>query len=231
MSSLKYWVWLSSVSGVSAAVAGILLRRFETPEQIYYADASEFKEIGIKPADISLLSRKNIEFANRILSKCEEKHFRIITLQDVEYPDRLRNIYDPPIVLYIRGTLPVIDEEAAVAIVGTRSSTPPGIAVSERIGYELARYGLLVVSGLARGIDSAAAKGALRGGGRVLGVLGCGLDVVYPSENEDLYDDVTKSGAIISEYPPGTPPHGGNFPVRNRILSGVSLGVAVVEAP
>jgi DNA processing protein len=131
----------------------------------------------------------------------------------------------------VRGTLPPLDEEAAVAVVGTRDCTPYGITQAERMGYELARRGLLVVTGLARGIDSAAAKGALRAGGRVLGILGCGLDVIYPAENRELYDDVASVGALLSEYPPGTPAVGAHFPIRTRILSGVSLGVAVSEAP
>jgi len=155
----------------------------------------------------------------------------VITLQDAEYPDRLRNIYDPPLVLYVRGTLPTIDSEPTVAIVGTRGCSHYGIMAAEKIGYELARYGMPVVTGLARGIDSAAARGALRAGGRVIGVLGCGLDVVYPSENGKLFEDVHYSGAIISEYPPGVPPVGANFPVRNRIISGISLGVAIIKAP
>jgi len=232
MSSLKYWVWLSSVSGVSALTAGLLLKRFGTPEKVFFADFEEYKDIeGIRHSDISVLEYKNIDPASKILGECEENYHRVITLQDAEYPDRLRNIYDPPIVLYVRGKLPVIDEEAAVAIVGTRDCTPYGVMAAEQIGYELARYGLLVVTGLARGIDSAAARGALRGGGRVVGILGCGLDVIYPSENKELFEDVSHAGAILSEYPPGTRPVGAHFPVRNRILSGVSVGVAIIEAP
>jgi len=233
MSSLKYWVWLSSVSGVSALTARLLLKRFGTPEKVFFADFAEYKDIeGIKPSDISALEYKNIDPASRILGECEENYHRVITLQDAEYPDRLRNIYDPPIVLYVRGNkLPVIDEEAAIAIVGTRDCTPYGVMAAEQIGYELARYGLLVVTGLARGIDSAAARGALRGGGRVVGILGCGLDVVYPAENKELFEDVSHAGAILSEYPPGTRPVGAHFPVRNRILSGISIGVAIIEAP
>jgi len=160
-----------------------------------------------------------------------ELGYRVITFQDALYPDRLRNIYDSPLVLYVRGNLPVVDEEAAVAIVGTRNCTPYGITSAENIGYRLAARGLVVVTGLARGVDTAAARGALRGGGRVLGVIGSGLDVVYPPENASLFDAVASSGAIICEYPPGTPALRAHFPARNRILSGLSLGVAVIEAP
>ena len=155
----------------------------------------------------------------------------MITLQDAEYPNRLRNIFDPPSVLYISGSLPMIDEEPAVAIVGTRDCTPYGVKAAGDAGYLLARSGLIVVTGLARGIDSAAARGALRGGGRVVGVIGSGLDIVYPAENRPLFEDVSCSGAIISEYPPGTAAVSTHFPARNRIISGLSLGVAVIEAP
>ena len=232
MSILKYWVWLSSLSGVGAVTAKRLLERFETVEKIFFAREEEFEKIpGIHKREIESLSKKNIGDANKILSQCEENNFQIITIQDAGYPERLRNIYDPPIVLYIKGRLPVIDEEAAVAIVGSRSCTPYGTKAAEKIGYELARHGLLVVTGLAKGIDSAAARGALRGGGRVLGVLGCGLDIVYPAGNKPLFEDVSAVGALISEYPPGSPAEASHFPVRNRIISGVSLGVAVIEAP
>ena len=232
VSTLKYWVWLSSLSGVGPITAKKLLERFETVEKVFFARDEEYEDVpGIRKSEIAALSKKNIGSANKILSECEENNFRIITIQDAEYPERLRNIYDPPIVLYIKGRLPVIDEEAAVAIVGSRSCTPYGTSAAEKIGYELARHGLVVVTGLARGIDSAAAKGALRGGGRVLGVLGCGLDIVYPAGNKPLFEDVSAAGALISEYPPGSPAEASHFPIRNRIISGISLGVAVIEAP
>jgi len=232
MSALKYWVWLSSLGGVGPVTALQLLRHFETPEKIFLASADEYRDIdGIRSADISALSRKDIESANKILSSCSAMGYRIVTLQDAEYPDRLRNIYDPPVTLYIKGSLPVVDDEAVVAIVGTRGCTPYGINAAENIGYCLARRGLIVVTGLARGIDSAATRGALRGGGRVLGVIGSGLDVVYPRENKTLFEDVAAAGAIISEYPPGSPAAAAHFPARNRILSGLSLGVTVIEAP
>lgn len=154
-----------------------------------------------------------------------------MTLQDAAYPDRLRNIYDPPVVLYVRGNLPFIDDEAVVAIVGTRDCTPYGISAAENTGYALARRGLIVTTGLARGVDSAATRGALRAGGSVIGVIGSGIDVIYPPENKRLFDDTAGCGAILSEYPPGTQAIAGHFPARNRILSGISLGVAVIEAP
>ena len=232
MSSLKYWIWLSSAFGVGCVTALKLLEHFKTPENIYYAGIYEYNEIpGLKRADISQLVAKDLTLANKIVANCEEIDCRIMTIQDSDYPRRLINIYDPPIVLYIRGSMPHIDSEAAVAVVGTRKCTPYGIRTAEQLGYTLAERGLLVVTGLAKGVDTAAARGALRGGGEVVGVIGSGVDVIYPSENISLFEDVSQSGAIVSEYPPGTPPVKPNFPARNRIISGLSLGVAVLESP
>lgn len=232
MASLKYWVWLSSLPGIGALSANRLLDRFGSPEQVFFAEEKEYGELyGLRKSEIAALSEKNLLGARKILDDCEEYGYRIITINDGEYPTRLRNIADPPIVLYVRGRLPVIDEEAAIAVVGTRGCTPYGIKAAERMGYELSRHGCLVVSGLARGIDTAAAKGALRAGGRVVGVIGSGLDIIYPPENKQLYDDVVTIGAIISEYPPGMSVAAEHFPQRNRIMSGISVGVTVIEAP
>ena len=232
MSQLKYWVWLSSLSCVNAVAAMALLRHFGTPENIFSANIEEYKRVeGIKPSDISKLLDKNLDSAVKTLAACKEIGCRAITLQDAEYPDRLRNIYNPPIILFVRGTLPVIDDEPTVAVVGTRTCTPYGFKAAEDIGNHLARHGLIVVTGLAKGIDTAAARGSLRAGGCVIGVIGSGHDVIYPRENETLFREVASSGAILSEYPPGTAAKPANFPARNRILSGISVGVAVIEAP
>jgi len=230
MPTLKYYVWLSR--RVGAIAAGHVLRHFGSPEAAFFAQEDEYKNVeGIDKSDIASLCKKELTTASSILARCTELGHRILTIQDAEYPERLRNIYDPPIVLYIKGRLPAIDEEPIIAVVGTRKSTPYGMKMSEKCGYELARHGLVVTTGLARGADTAAALGALRGGGSIIGVLGCGLDVVYPPENGKLYEDVAACGALITEYPPGTEPSGSHFPVRNRIISGISVGIAVIEAP
>jgi len=232
MSSLKYWIWLSSISGIGPVTALQLLKHFGTPEKVYQSDVREYRKIeNVKSMDFSKLVQKNLDIPNKVLASCQKLGYRLITLQDAEYPDRLKNIYDPPLILYVRGNLPIVDEEAAVAVVGTRNCTPYGITSADNMGYQLAQNGILVVTGLARGIDTAVARGALRGEGRVLGVIGSGLDVVYPPENASLFDAVAGSGAIICEYPPGTSALRVHFPARNRILSGLSLGVAVIEAP
>lgn len=231
MSALKYWIWLSTLRGIGAATAVKLLDKMGTPENIFFADKDAYITCGISAKDAEYLSDKSLGRAMTVMDKCKELGIRMLTLGDAEYPERLRNIFDPPVVLYIKGNLPVMDEEAAIAVAGTRNCTPYGIKTAERMGYELSRNGCVVVSGLARGIDSAAAKGALRAGGKVVGVLGCGIDIVYPPENGRLFDDVATVGAIISEYPPGTEVNGKFFPARNRILSGISAGVVIIEAP
>jgi DNA processing protein len=153
-----------------------------------------------------------------------------MALRDSRYPERLSNIPDPPVVLYIRGRLPDLDEEVPVGVVGTRKPTVYGLEMAEKLGYELTRGGALVVSGIARGLDAAALRGALRAGGPVVSVLGGGTDVYYPRENRFLYEDVAAAGALISEYPPGTEPRAMNFPARNRIIVGLSRGIVVAEA-
>ena len=232
MSALKYWLWLTELPGLTNQTRLALLRHFPTPEDVYYADPEEvLLTEDITREQAKLLEDKDCAGADRILADCQRLDLDLLTIQDAGYPNRLRNIYDPPCLLYVRGRLPAFDDEAAVAVVGTRDCTPYGVSCAEKLGFGLAAGGALVVSGLARGIDSAALRGALRGGGTVTAVLGNGLDVVYPRENRYLYEDIAASGALLSEYPPGTPPEGRHFPVRNRIMSGLSLATLVVEAP
>ena len=232
MSALKYWVWLSECRGVSNQTRLALLRHFGTPEDVFYADAGEILLTeGITREQAALVQNHDLTAADRILADCQRLDLRLLTIQDAEYPGRLANIYDPPVLLYVKGRLPAFDDEAAVAVVGTRDCTPYGIASAEKLGYGLAKGGAVVVGGLARGIDAAATRGALRAGGITVGVVGNGLDVRYPYESRYLYEDVAAAGVLISEYPPGTEPAGSHFPVRNRILSGLSVATLVVEAP
>lgn len=229
---LKYWLWLAELPGLRNPSKLALLRHFGSPEDIFLADREELLLAEDVPADQAELAlNRDLSAADRILADCQRLNLRVLTIQDAEYPRRLRNIFDPPLLLYVKGRLPAVDEEAAVAVVGTRKCTPYGIASAERLSRELSACGAVVVTGLARGVDSAAARGALRAGGRVVGVTGGGLDVVYPPENRDLYDDVAAAGALISEYPPGSEPERHHFPARNRIMSGLSVAALVVEAP
>ncbi|WP_295745028.1 DNA-processing protein DprA, partial [uncultured Oscillibacter sp.] len=229
---LKYWIWMAELPGLTNQARLALLRHFGTPENAYYADAGEILLTeGITKKQAEALEEKNLAAAGKILSDCRRLGLRILTFQDAEYPNRLRNIYDPPFLMYVRGHLPPVDEEPVIAVVGTRKCTPYGENCGEKLGYGLARGGAIVVSGLARGVDAAATRGALRGGGVPIGVLGCGLDVVYPPEHRYLYEDVAAAGALLSEYPPGTEPDKSHFPVRNRIMAGLAVGTVVVEAP
>lgn len=231
MSSLKYWIWLSSLKGFGAGGARKALSHFETPEKIFFSSDEEIDAAPFTAFEKSALKEKSLRKAYEVIEKCDELGVRILTLGDAEYPSRLKNIFDPPPVLYVKGKLPVIDDEPAIAMVGTRKCTPYGLKTGERIAYEAAKRGAVIVTGLAEGVDSAAAKGALRAGGRVIGVLGCGIDIVYPKKNERLFADVCTEGALITEFAPGTEPSGRNFPIRNRIMSGISLGTVVIEAP
>ena len=232
MSALKYWVWLSECRGVSNQTRLALLRHFGSPEDVFYADTGEILLTeGITREQAKALEDHKLDKTDKILADCQRLGLRILTIQDAEYPGRLQNIYDPPCLLYVKGRLPAIDETAAVAVVGTRDCTPYGVACAEKLGYGLASGGAVVVSGLAKGIDAAASRGALRAGGVTVGVVGNGLDVHYPYESRYLYEDIAAAGVLLSEYPPGTEPAGNHFPARNRIISGLSLATLVVEAP
>ena len=232
MAGLKYWVWLNECRGLTNRSRALLLDHFGSPEDVYYADEAEYALVeGLSKKQFELLADKSTDGADKILGDCQRLGLRILTMQDADYPARLRGIFEPPCLLYVKGTLPAFDEEVAVAMVGTRACTPYGTQSAEKIAYGLAKQGALVVSGAARGIDSAAHRGALRAGGVTVAVLGNGLDVVYPEENAGLYRDIAATGALLSEYPPGTEPASGHFPVRNRIISGLSLAALVVEAP
>lgn len=232
MAGLKYWVWLSEVKGLTNRSKLLLLDHFGTPENVYYADEDEYRLVpGIELRQTALLAEKSTEQADRILGACSRLGLRLLTMQDADYPLRLRSIFEPPVLVYVKGNLPVIDEEVTLAMVGTRKATPYGVEAAEKIAYGLCKQGAIVISGAAAGIDSASHRGALRAGGKTVAVLGCGVDVVYPAGNEWLYRDIAASGALVSEYPPGSAAEAWHFPARNRIISGLGLGTIVVEAP
>ncbi len=229
---LQYWLWLTNLRGLSNQTRLTLLHRFGSPEDIYFADEEELLLTdGITLEQAALLRDHDLSAADRILADCQRLDQRILTIQDGAYPSRLKNIYDPPCLLYWKGRMPAFDGEAAVAVVGTRKCTPYGEVCAEKLGYGLAGGGAVVVSGLAKGVDAAAVRGALRAGGIPVGVVGNGLDVLYPYESRYLYEDVAAAGVLLSEYPPGTAAAGRHFPVRNRILSGLAVATLVVEAP
>ncbi len=232
MAALKYWLWLTNLPGLTNRSRWLLLEHFSSPEDIYYADENQILPVqGMSAEQAGLLRDKSLRRAEEILAECARKDIFIVTVQDAAYPARLRNIYDAPLLLYGKGAMPLFDEEAAIAVIGTRKCTPYGVHAAESLGYEMAKQGALIVSGLAEGIDAAAQKGALRAGGFVAGVLGCGVDVIYPASSRRLYEDIAATGVLLSEYPPGSAPEAWHFPARNRIISGLSIAAVVAEAP
>lgn len=228
MSELKYWLWLSALEGVRPRTKTLALAHFASPRALYFAPKGGYEELGIPEGERAALENKELDTALGIIDACAEKGIGIITLGDAAYPRRLANIYDPPVVLYVRGRLPAVDEEAAVAVVGTRGATPYGVKMASRMGYELTKCGGLVVSGLTQGVDGAAARGAFLAGGECIGVLGTPIDSDWGG---DLARDAETAGALVSEYPPGAHTFASNFRARNRITSGLSIAVVVVEAP
>lgn len=233
MSTLKYWVWLSALTGLRPLKRFALLTAFGDPEKVYFADDRQLyaSAVTLSEAERGLVMDKSLDRAEAILEQCAKDGVMILTLQDAAYPQRLRQIADPPVALYIKGRLPAIDEQVAIGVVGTRKATPYGVKMARRLGFELTKGGALVVTGLAEGVDSAAAEGALQAGGAVIGVLGCAIDDVFPKSNTLLYSDTASSGALVSEYPPGDALARKNFPERNRIISGLSVGAVIIEAP
>ncbi len=226
---LKYWVWLATRKHIGARSAYLLLRHFGSPQAIYLADEAAYQRISFLRNKPSLLD-KSLSGAEGILRSCYEKGIFLLTMQDAAYPERLRAMDDPPLVLYGKGILPNLSGPV-IGVVGTRRSSLYGMDQARRMGYGLSHCGAVVVSGGAKGIDTEALKGALMGGSPVMAVLGCGVDVVYPAENRKLFQEITENGCLLSEYPPGTKPHKEHFPPRNRIISGLSAGVLVVECP
>lgn len=217
---------------MGAAGAFLAAERFGTPENLFFADEEALRAVpDLSAPQRAEILRHDLDPAERILEQCSLAGLRVLTWQDADYPERLKNIHAPPCTLYLKGRLPVFDEEAALTVVGSRRATPYGVQAAERLSYALARAGMLIVSGLARGVDAHAHRAALRAGAPTVAVLGCGADTPYPAENKALYEDIAAAGAVMSEYPPGAPPLAAHFPARNRILSGLSLGVMVVEAP
>jgi len=224
-----YWLALKLVPGLGTRTSGKLLERFRTPQAVFRASRTELEGAGVSGAVAqSIASGCTFEDATSQQEKILETGAVVVTIGDPLYPALLREIFDPPILLYARGRLELL-QELVLAVVGTRRPTPYGINVAERLAGDLSHAGLTIVSGMARGIDTAAHRGALAAGGDTVAVLGCGVDVVYPSENRKLMAEIAAKGLILSEFSMGATAFPQNFPIRNRIISGMSLGVLVVE--
>jgi len=230
MSDVRDWIALNLIPGVGPRSFLKLLSKFRSPDRILSARERELAEVLGQSGEIAqrIANYRDVVDIEKEMKLVEQYDASVLTLEDPRYPVRLAEIYEPPILLYVRGVLLERDKNS-VAIVGTRRPSMYGKEVAERLAGELAQRGITVVSGMAEGIDSAAHRGALKAGGRTIAVLGGGVDVVYPSGNRKLMEQIISGGGAISEFPMGCPARGGNFPRRNRIISGLTLGTVVVE--
>jgi len=231
MGDIRYWIALSMLSDIGPMSAKKLLAAFGTPERIFDArvdDLLEIENIGRNRANSirRFSSWKDVEKRAKLI---EQKGITAVSFESPSYPEMLREIDDAPLVLYMKGTF-IPQDRYAIAVVGSRKLTDYGASVADRVAEDLACMGFTIVSGMARGVDSLSHNAALRTGGRTVAVLGSGVDVPYPPENKTLLEKIAGSGCVMSEFPPGTPPDKENFPKRNRIISGLSFGVLIVEA-
>lgn len=230
--AMIHWLWLATRPGCSVRFCHGLLEQFGTPEAVWQAGREALSRLPrINAARLGALMEKDLAYPRRIESDCRRQGIQMISLQDPSYPEPLRQIEDPPLVLYVRGTLPDFTSRLSVSVVGTRSCTEYGLHAARYFAGNLAQKGCIIVSGMALGIDGAANRAAVEAGGVTVAVLGSGVDVCYPWEHKKLMEQILRHGAVISEYPPGTEPKGRHFPVRNRIITGLSRGTLVVEAP
>jgi DNA processing protein len=227
--SILHWLALRMTPGLGTRRAMELLERYGSPEQILRLDPGELEAAGVAPAVASSMAAGCAYTpAAEVAERNKQMGVETIPWPDPRYPARLREIFDPPLVLFALGRVELLNT-VMVAIVGSRRPTAYGLAVAERFGKDLAASGVTVVSGMAKGIDTAAHQGALAARGATVAVFGCGLDVIYPAENRALAERIAKEGLLLSEFPVGTPGHAQNFPIRNRVISGLSEGVVVVE--
>lgn len=227
---VKYWIGFNLIRGIGSAKFSLLLNHFGDLERAWEASASELAAAGLDRRSVeAILARRSQVSPEEELNRLDQYRIKVITWNDPEYPHRLKEIDSSPPVLYVRGSL-LPDDECCIAIVGTRRASAYGRQSAEELAGDLARNGITIVSGLARGIDTVAHEASLQAGGRTIAVSACGLDMVYPSSNAALARRIIEQGALISEFPLGATPRAEHFPLRNRIISGMSLGVLVVEA-
>ena len=228
MASIEYWLWLSTSAKLSPRAKAVLLKHYGSPEAMYEAPKGEItKLLGRHSEGADRLEKRDLSSALRTIDKCKMQNIEVISIDDPRYPVRLKNIYAPPHIIYVKGRLPKIDEEPAIAVIGTRNASPYGIKMGRKLGYEIAKCGGVVISGLTKGIDAAGAEGALIADGKCIGVLG----VPHEHAHGKMAEELAVRGALISEYPPGAGVHRQFFRARNRIAAGLSIGVVVVEAP
>lgn len=226
----KYWIWFSRINKIGAKTQNKLLEKYHNPEEIWNLTKKELQGILDDKQIEIILNQKNRINLEKYAEYMQKHEIKMITIFDEKYPQNLRNIYDPPVVLYIRGNENIINE-FSIAIIGSRVCSNYGKQVAKQFAYNLSKYNINIVSGLAKGIDTYAHVGTIQAKKTTIAVIGSGLDIIYPEENKKLYEEIIKNnGAIISEYIVGTKPEKLNFPKRNRIISGLSKGILVVEA-
>lgn len=227
----KYWIWLSLAIGFNNPKQKRIFETYDSIVDFYNGKSFEWRLCGIfSQKELDAIENTMISDAVEILNNCEHLGYNVICFDDPLYPEKLMNIYAPPCVIYVWGKLPALDDKLSVAMVGTRNATQYGVMASHTLSSSLSKLGVIIVSGGALGIDTASHVGALEAGGITICVLGCGIDYKYLMRNATLRKNISQTGAVISEYPPGVNPYPSNFPVRNRIISGLSDGVVVVEA-
>lgn len=230
---MNYWLWLSCLKGIGSIKKQALLKKFDNdPEKIFKAAKEELLNIdgiGVKTAD-EIFNNKDVELINKMEKYMRINQIKQVNFYDEDYPRQLKNIYDPPITLFYKGNINLVNE-MCISVVGSRKATQYGLNTAYQIGKDLVVNNIVVVSGMARGVDTKAHQGALRvKKGKTIAVVGCGLDRIYPEENESLFCEIAEKGLILSEYVVGTKAEAGNFPARNRIISGLSENLIVVEA-
>ena len=226
-----YWIWLSEALGSGSSAFRRLISLYDTPFDIFRAEEEDIDQIpDLTERAKRALCDKSLQRATEILDQCEKEGIGILCYDEDAYPRVLREIQKPPMILYYRGILPDFNRSLCVGIVGTRSMSAYGLRQAYKMSYELASAGALIVSGMAKGIDGVAAAAALKAGGTTVAVLGCGVDVVYPTHHRNLSQEIARTGVILSEYAPGSRPNNYHFPMRNRIISGLSQATVVVEA-
>ncbi len=226
-----YYIWLSRCLPVGSSLAKRLLSDLGDAKKIYDLNQDEYLALGLGKGEIKRLCDKSLEDSEKVLTFCKKNNVGILTFEDPYYPERLKVIEDPPALFYFKGRLKLLDDYPCITMVGTRSCSERGFRHAYEVGFDAASCGAVIVNGLALGIDGACLEGALDAGGYAVGILGCGIDRIYPYGNKRLFEKLEASGLLLSEFQPFTEPLGANFPVRNRVLSGISLATVCFEAP
>lgn len=231
INSARLWIWLTLATGFNNPKHKRIYETYESISDFYNGGVYEWRLCGVfSPKEVSSLENTSLSKADEVIAKCRNLGHNIVCIDDPTYPEKLKSIYSPPCVLYVWGRLPDIDDKLSIGMVGTRNATQYGVMASHTLAGSLSSLGVIIVSGGALGIDSASHTGALEANGTTVCVLGCGIDYRYLMSNAAMRKNISQKGAVISEYPPGTQAYPSNFPVRNRIISGISDGIIVVEA-